>query len=129
VPVKQRTAKSRRPQFSAEVVALFAELEGIRQGSKAFEDGSHELARRLNLVGEWWRGSHVLDRSPGPCHPPDCVAYEDWFHVRRVRKALLAAVAEQEKAPAAGEGEKISDSRAHRTLNGGPRHAAKSGIH
>jgi hypothetical protein len=101
MPVKSRVAKDRRPTFSAEAIALFERLERMPgQDSQAFEDGSHQLARLLNLVPEFWTGNHVNDRSDGPCHPPGYISREDWFCCRAVRRQLLAAVAEREKAPA-----------------------------
>jgi hypothetical protein len=90
MPVKLRAAKGRRPSFSGEVLALFVELE--RKRTQAFTDGSRELARRLGLTAEWWTGNHVNDRSAEPCHPPSCVAHQDWFRCRGVRNELLAAV-------------------------------------
>jgi hypothetical protein len=100
VPVKLRTAKTRRPAFSAEVLALFLELEHMSERSQTFRDKSRRLARLLGLQSEWWGMQHVNDRSDRPCHPPSCVAYTDWHRVRAVRRQLLAAVAEQERAPA-----------------------------
>jgi hypothetical protein len=94
VPVKLRRAKERRPSFSAEVLELFSRLERAPRGkrdSQAFKDEERELARRLNLVDEWWRGNSVLDRSRGPCHPPGYFSHTDWYHVRKIRKALLTA--------------------------------------
>ncbi len=92
MPVKERTAKARRPQFSAEALELFVRLEGMKaRNSKTFKDGEHELARKLDLVSEFWTCNSVLDRSREPCHPPGCIAYNNWFTCRRVRLALLAA--------------------------------------
>jgi hypothetical protein len=92
MPVKARAAKDRRPLFDAETVALFVKLEGMKsRNSQAFKDGEHELARRLDLVAEFWTGNSALDRSSSPCHPPEYVAFQDWFRCRRVRHALLAA--------------------------------------
>jgi hypothetical protein len=89
VPAKLRTAKGRQPSFTPDALALFVELE--RKRTRAFSDGSRELARMLGLVSEWWTGNHVNDRSAEPCHPPWCVAYENWFRCRQMREALLAA--------------------------------------
>jgi len=91
MPVKSRIAKGRRPSFSAEALALFVKLEGMCQRGQDFEESSHQLARMLGLTAEWWTGNSVLDRSEGPCHPPWCVAHEDWHVCRAVREQLLAA--------------------------------------
>jgi hypothetical protein len=100
MPVKARAAKDRRPSFSAEALALFAELERTPQGSRRFQEGSRELARLLDLVNEFWTGNHVNDRSPTPCHPPDYIAFRDWHTCRRVRQALLAAASPGKPAKA-----------------------------
>jgi hypothetical protein len=92
MPVKARIAKRRRPSINREAVALFVRLEGMTpQCGRDFERGSHQLARELGLVPEWWTGNHVNDRSRGPCHPPHCVAHGDWHTCREVREALLAS--------------------------------------
>ena len=83
--------RDRRPVFSAEVLALFAELERM-PGDQAFTDASRRLARLLSLTDEWWTGNHVNDHSRKPCHPPWCQAHTDWHKVRAVRAALLAAL-------------------------------------
>jgi hypothetical protein len=93
MPAKLRVAKDRRPSFSPEALSLFLELEGMPQHSRAFKDGSRQLAQHLNLVDEWWTGQHVNDRSAEPCHPPEYIAHENWHRCRAVRVALLAAVA------------------------------------
>jgi hypothetical protein len=57
VPVKLRAAKERRPNFSAEALALFVELERVpprRRDRQDFRDKTHELARLLGLVDELW---------------------------------------------------------------------------
>jgi hypothetical protein len=94
VPVKQRTAKARRPVFAPEVIALFVELERLPRQSPRFEEGSRALAEKLGLMDEWFTMQHVNDRSAGPCHPPWLVAHGDWFRCRRVREQLLAAAHE-----------------------------------
>jgi hypothetical protein len=44
------------------------------------------VKRPIALVGsEWWTVNSILDRSDGPCHPPDTV-----------RAALLAALERRE---------------------------------
>lgn len=96
MPVKLRAAKERHPSFSTEVLALFTELERMRQRGQKFEDRAHELARLLGLVPEWWTGNHVNDRSAEPYHPPGSgyVARADWFRCRETRIALLAAASQ-----------------------------------
>jgi hypothetical protein len=91
VPVKQRIAKDRRPQFSREVLELFVELEALPRGSQRFKVGSKRLADLLGLMDAWWAMQHVNDRSAGPCHPPYKTAFADWHTCREMRLALLAA--------------------------------------
>jgi hypothetical protein len=93
MPAKLRVAKQLRPQFSADVLALFVQLERTpprRRGSQVFKDGEHELVRRLNLTNEYWTMNSVLDRKPS-CHPPGYAAHTDWHRCREVRLALLEA--------------------------------------
>ena len=96
MPVKARVAKDRRPSFSPDALALFAELEHTparRRHTREFMDREHELARRLHLVDEWWGGNSVTDRSTEPCWPEWCVAHTDWHHCRAIREDLLQAIA------------------------------------
>jgi hypothetical protein len=105
VPVKVRTPKDRRPSFTLEILALFAELD--RQ-CRPNPEKERRLMRLLGLGSAFWTSNSVLDRSPGPCHPEGYLANEDWHRCRAARRALLAAVAAQKKkAPAAltSEGE------------------------
>jgi hypothetical protein len=105
MPVKLRAAKERRPQFSAEAIEFFFELEHMsRRDREHWEDDrragrrreyldkSKRLAALLDLSSEFWGGNNVNDTSSGPCHPPGYPAHDDWFKVRRVRLELLAAV-------------------------------------
>lgn len=92
MPVKLRVAKERRPSFSPEALALFAELERVpahRRHSREFKDKEHELARRLHLIDEFWSGNGVTNKSSGPCHPQGNIARQDWFRCRAIRLALL----------------------------------------
>ena len=58
---------------------------------------SHEEAnaRLLDLVGEWWTGNQVNDRSREPHYPLNCCSHTDWQTCRRVREQLLAAASKQ----------------------------------
>jgi hypothetical protein len=103
MPVKYRSAKQRRPSFSAEALALFTELEAEQarhRHRQDFRDKAYELARLLSLTPEWWTGNCVTDRSRAPCHPPEYVAHQDWIRVRAVRERLLTAVGGRHEAPA-----------------------------
>ena len=93
VPIKQRAGKELRPQFSAEVLELFRELEGMRrQTSEDFIAKLKRLAGLLNLRTEWWATCHVNDASLSPPWPPHMRAFRDWHRVREVREQLLEAV-------------------------------------
>jgi hypothetical protein len=101
MPVKARAAKDRRPSFSAEALELFAELERTPGGHRPYTEGSHKLARLLNLTTEWWSACHVNDRSLAPCHPEGYFAHDAWFRCRAVRTMLLAATRERRAGPRA----------------------------
>lgn len=90
--------RRRRPlSFDAETLALFVKLDGMKaRTSDAFKAADRELARRLDLIAEWWTCNSVLDRSAEPCHPPGYISYDDWFTCREYRTALLAAVRKRE---------------------------------
>jgi hypothetical protein len=82
------------PQFTPEILRLFSELENTprrQRDSKAFKDGEHELARKLDLVSEYWTVNSVLDTVDKPPWPTPYVAREHWFKCRAIRKQLLAA--------------------------------------
>jgi hypothetical protein len=127
VPVKLRTAKTRRLAFSAEMVDLFVELEGTpehQRHTRKFKDAEHELMRRLHLVSEFWSMNSPLDRG-GPCHPEGHLANRDWQTCRRIRRELLAAarmqfggtiVPAKENAPAQADGGEESGSTTRRTV-------------
>lgn len=86
--------------FDRETLELFVQLENMPRStpmSPEFLAGERSLAKRLNLIDEWWRGSSVLDRSLGPCHPPGHFAHNEWYRVRAVRYALLEAVSPTNK--------------------------------
>jgi hypothetical protein len=89
-----------KTEITPEALALFLELEGMSDRNPKFKAGSRRLANLLGLNDEWWTCQHVNDASDGPCHPPGCIAHDDWHRVRRVRNALLAAAA-GDPAPAA----------------------------
>jgi hypothetical protein len=91
-----------RSSFNADILALFLELDRTsdrKRNSRKFKDGEHELMRQLDLTDEFWTMNSVLDRG-GVCHPAGHIANEHWRRCRELRKVLLAAVAEQERAPA-----------------------------
>jgi hypothetical protein len=94
VPVKQRVAKGQRPFFSAEAVALFAELERAPGGDLPFSEESRKLAGLLGLLSQWWTGNHVNGRRELPIHPPGYVAHADFWRVYEVRQQLLAVCAQ-----------------------------------
>jgi hypothetical protein len=92
-----RTAirRERRPSFTPEVLRLFAELEHSARRGPKFKEKARELARMLGLVDEWWTGNSVLNRRAGPSHPPQCIAHDDFYRCREVRRQLLAAIGQR----------------------------------
>jgi hypothetical protein len=97
----------RRPVFDSETLELFSRLEHMPPSTRSgpeFKVGERMLARKLNLVDEWWLGSSVLDRSLGPCYPPGHFAHKDWYRVRAVRCALLEALSPATSIRSGGAG-------------------------
>src|SRR5262249_48051832 len=113
MPVKQREAKERRPQFSVEVLTLFAKLEATpprRRRTQEFKAGVKRVITLPNLTDELWTMNSVLE--PGPCYTaPPYVAFDHWHTCRRVRQELLAALARLERE--AREVEPAEDEPAH----------------
>jgi hypothetical protein len=95
VPVKSRFPKPRKPQFSAEVLQLFSELEQTppkRRRAQWFKDAEkHLMCNLFDMGAEFWMCQSPLDRSRKPCHPPRMPAHEAWHACRRLRIALLEA--------------------------------------
>jgi hypothetical protein len=82
----------RRPRFSAEVLALFWELEH----SPYNDHKSKKLALALGLWDEYFlSGCHVNDKATQSCHPPNYPATEDFEHCRAIRAQLLQAIKDQ----------------------------------
>jgi hypothetical protein len=98
VPTNRRIIdRPRRPRFTKEALALFAELEAVPVRSRDQQDwqaASRRLAAMLGIEDEWFcSGCHVHDCSTEPSHSPEYVAHHAWFRVRAVREALLEAIA------------------------------------
>src|SRR5262245_11153697 len=89
---------SLHPLITDEALRLFIELERDRRHPKVYNDAEHQLARLLGLTAEWWNGNSVCDDSDAPCWPPHVAAYQNWFKVRAVRQALLAAAEKMQAA-------------------------------
>jgi len=87
-----------RQVITDEALRLFIELERDRRHPKVYNDQEHRLAKLLGLTSEWWNGNSVSDNSDAPDCPPHLARYENWFKVRAVRQALLAAVKNREPA-------------------------------
>jgi hypothetical protein len=95
-PRRPNAEALQRPPFRQEVLALFCELEalrdgGVRRDDHKFRERSYELARMLGLEAAWWTVDDVHDRG-GPPNAP--VARENWKRCRAVRFDLLRAVEE-----------------------------------
>jgi hypothetical protein len=113
MPARLRAPKERRPPpFGPEVIALFRELDATparARGHDDFKVRERELMRALDLADEWrFSMCSVLSRDREPCHPPGNPAAIDWYRVRRVREALLAAVKQGQRREA---GDGILDGR------------------
>src|SRR5262245_11450793 len=87
----------RRGRLTPEAVALFLEIERTPGGDQPYTDASHRLAELLGLTNEWWVPCHVNNRTSRPCHPPGYVAYDAFWKVLEVRKALLAVCAQRDE--------------------------------
>jgi hypothetical protein len=88
--------RRRNPGIDEDILALFVKLErGPARERESFSDGSHRLARRLNLTAEWWMGQSPCDDSRRPAHPPWCAAHDAWHRCRDIRERLLRAAAER----------------------------------
>jgi hypothetical protein len=90
-----RPLRRPRPQFSAEVLELFAKLESmVDQDSHEFKTGSKRLAAMLHLGAEWLCSAvDVNMKDLEPCWPSDHPACDDFRRVRAIREQLLAALA------------------------------------
>jgi hypothetical protein len=79
-----------------DALALFVRMEkGPAEERQAFSDGTRQLARKLDLISEWWMGCTPCDRSPGPHMSPGYGAYDGWLRCREVREELLAIARER----------------------------------
>jgi hypothetical protein len=103
---RKPTRRGRRPpRYTAETLALFAELEAApprRLSRQDFKDKECQLARLLGLPPPWLSGSSVLDRERAPCRPEGMCAREDWFRCRDMRQKLLEAAAQSAGKTGAG---------------------------
>jgi hypothetical protein len=89
-------SRRRNPAIDERVLALFVELEkGPARERKSFSDGTHRLARLLDLTAEWWMGCTPCDDSRAPSHPPWCAAHAGWHRCREIRETLLEAAVER----------------------------------
>ena len=73
----------RRFSANTETLDLFLRLDRKKPLSREEE---RELARRLGLSDHYWTCQSVLDRSSGPCHPPQYLAHRHWHECRVVRQ-------------------------------------------
>jgi hypothetical protein len=93
MPAKLRAAKDRRPVFTAEVIALFLEIERTPGGHMPYTRQSRRLAELLHLTTEWCSSCHVNDVSTWSHYPAGHLTDIAFWKVREVRNALLAVAA------------------------------------
>jgi hypothetical protein len=90
----------RQPQFTPEVLKLFAELNAVppsRRNTDYYRGCARELMRLLNLTTEWWHGANVLDRGSRPIHVlPEYAEHDAWHRCREIREQLLQALADDQ---------------------------------
>jgi hypothetical protein len=88
IPLRRR----RRPPIDDEALKLFAKLERTPRAARrstAFKKGDEELARRLELWGEWRTACQsVLDTGYRP--PEWLAAHDAWRRCVETRETLLA---------------------------------------
>ena len=89
MPVKSRSTKQRKPQFSEEALRLFCEIERLKPSKRFNDPQSKRLAELLDLVTEYWTVKHVNDPGPRPTYQPH--QSENWEACRAVRLQLLEA--------------------------------------
>jgi hypothetical protein len=95
MPARLREAKERRPQFGAEALELFHELESTparRRHTSEFKAKSKRLGILLGLSDEWWMMLRV-ENADDPRPRPTLAAHALWPRVQATRQALLAALA------------------------------------
>ena len=93
MPVKLRASKARRPVFTAEVIALFLEIESTPGGHMPYTRQSRRLAELLHLTNEWCSSCHVNDVSSRSGYAAGHRTDVAFWKVREVRNALLAVAA------------------------------------
>jgi hypothetical protein len=80
------------PPIDAETLALFVELNAVpkrRRGSQTFKDRDRQLARRLDLGGEWMCEVTSVTDDERVSHRTG-MHHDSWLKVRAVRLRLLA---------------------------------------
>ena len=86
--------RPRRPSFSDEALALFAELERVPtrdRKSDEFKAKDHQLARLLGLESEWFCSVASVTDPRRPPRRPSMLADHDHLRVYAVREVLLEA--------------------------------------
>lgn len=84
--------RTRTPIIDAETLALFVELNAVpkrRRDSQTFKDRDRQLARRLDLGGEWMCDVTSVTDDERVSHRTG-MHHDSWLKVRAVRLRLLA---------------------------------------
>jgi hypothetical protein len=84
--------RTRTPVIDAETLALFVELNAVpkrRRDSQNFKDRDRQLARRLDLGGEWMCDVTSVTDDERVSYRTG-MHHDSWLKVRAVRLRLLA---------------------------------------
>jgi hypothetical protein len=94
---KRQIIDRRKSHVTEEALTFFAECEKRPRRDENFTDRSRELARMLDLNGEWWAACTPLNRSKEPTASPGYYAHDAWHRCRAIRNEMLAMLKERKR--------------------------------